>query len=122
MGGNRMLEVLKQLGFATPFIYVAGTYGFFHYLDKKASAQAKKAISGWFKPLEYDRATVAAAILELFDRLYTRPLLGWRAVLRSAVFTTIVATIVMYEIVASVYDFVENLRGSSRCFFLLFSC
>jgi hypothetical protein len=64
-----LLEIIKQLGFFTPFIYAAGTYGFFHYLDKQASPKAKKAISGWFKPLEYDRAAVAAAVVELFDRL-----------------------------------------------------
>jgi hypothetical protein len=84
-----MLEVIKQLGIVTPFIYAAGTYGFFHYLDKQASAKAKKAISGSLKPLEYDRAAVAVALIEIFDRLYTRPLLGWRAALRSALFTSI---------------------------------
>jgi hypothetical protein len=34
-----LLEIIKQLGFITPFIYAAGTYGFFHYLDKQASAK-----------------------------------------------------------------------------------
>jgi hypothetical protein len=43
-------EVLKLLGFSTPFVYAAAVYGFFHYLDKKASGQAKKAISAWLQP------------------------------------------------------------------------
>jgi hypothetical protein len=109
MGGNRMptyvLDLIKQLGFFTPFVYAAATFWFFHYLDKQASAQAKKAISGWFKPLQYDRAAVAAAIVELFDRLYTRPLLGWRAVLRSAVFTLVVTGIFLFEFISGQSEF-----------------
>jgi hypothetical protein len=69
-------EALKLLGFGTPFIYASATYGFFHYLDRKASGKAKQAISAWFKPLEYDKAAVATVLVELFDGLYTTPLLG----------------------------------------------
>jgi hypothetical protein len=32
-----LTEMLKLLGFTTPFIYAVTTYGFFHWLDKKAS-------------------------------------------------------------------------------------
>jgi hypothetical protein len=96
-------QALDKLGLATPFVYAAGTYYFFHYLDTQASAQAKQAISGWFKPLEYDRAAVAAAVVEIFDRLYTRPLLGWRAALRSALFTIVITAIFAYEILSVQY-------------------
>ena len=41
-------------------------------------------IVGWLKPLDYDRAAVANAILEVFDRIYSRPLLSLRAFVRSA--------------------------------------
>jgi hypothetical protein len=61
-------EVLKLMGFTTPFVYAAAVYGLFHYLDKKASGAAKKAISGWLQPKEYDKAAVAAAMVEIFDR------------------------------------------------------
>ena len=96
-------QALEKLGLATPFVYAAGIYYFFHYLDGQASAQAKTAISGWFKPLEYDRTAVAAAVVEIFDRLYTRPLLGWRAALRSALFTIVVTAIFAYEILSVQY-------------------
>lgn len=89
---------LKLLGLGTPFIYAAGTYGFFHYLDKQASPKAKKAIAGWLKPREYERAAVSAALVEIFDRLYTRPLLGSRAALRSAVLTSVITLVFLYEI------------------------
>ena len=92
-----LAEVLKALGFATPFIYAYATYRFFHWLDTKASGPAKKAISGWLQPKEYDKAAIAAAILEILDRVYTRPLLAWRAFLRSALITITISTILIYE-------------------------
>jgi hypothetical protein len=77
-------EVLKLLGFSAPFVYAAAVYGFFHYLDQNASESAKKAISDWLQPREYHKTAVADALIEIFDRLYTRPLLGWRAFMRSS--------------------------------------
>jgi hypothetical protein len=61
-------EVLKLMGFTTPFVYAAAVYGFFHYLDKKASGPAKKAISGWLQPKGYDKAAVVDATVEIFDQ------------------------------------------------------
>jgi hypothetical protein len=90
-------EVLKLIGFSTPFVYAAAVYGLFHYLDEKASGPAKKAISAWLQPKEYDKTEVADAVIEIFDRLYTRPLLGWRAFFRSALFTACVSAICLYE-------------------------
>jgi hypothetical protein len=92
-----LTEALKALGLSTPFIYAVAAYGFFHYLDKRASRKATKAISEWIGSLQYDKAAVADALVELFDRLYTRPLFGWRAFVRSAVFTMIMTTIFVYE-------------------------
>src|SRR5258708_4525759 len=79
-----LTEVLKLFGFATPFIYAAATYGFFRWLDKKASGPAKKALSGWLVPKQYDRAALRGAVLELFDRVYTQPLFDLLAFFRSA--------------------------------------
>lgn len=90
-------EVLKVLGFSTPFVYAAAVYGLFHYLDKKASGPAKQTISGWLQPKEYDKRAVANAMVEIFDHLYTRPLLGWRAFGRSALFTLCMSLIFLYE-------------------------
>ncbi len=89
-------EVLKLLGFATPLVYAGASYRFFHWLDEKASAQAKEAISSWLQPKERDRAAVAAAVLEIFDRVYTRPLLAWRAFYRSAIITMVGAVIMLF--------------------------
>ena len=43
-------------------------------------------------------------MVEIFDRLYTRPLLGWRAVLRSAFLTSIITAIFVYEYRGNVYE------------------
>jgi hypothetical protein len=90
---------LDLLGLGAPFVYAAMTYSLFLYAEKKASAQAKRAISEWLnKPLlPYDKAAVAAAMLEVFDRIFTRPLWGWRAMLRSALFSIVMMLIYFYE-------------------------
>ena len=97
MGAIGMTEALRQLGFTTPLVYAAAVYGLFHLLDKRASGQAKRAISSWLKPLDYDKAAVATAMVEVFDGLYTQPLLRWRAFLRSLFFTTVVTIVFVYE-------------------------
>jgi hypothetical protein len=85
------------LPFTTPFVYAAAVYGLFHYLDERASGPATKAISAWLQPREYDKTAVADAMVEIFDRLYTRPLLGWRAFMRSALFTICMTVVFVYE-------------------------
>jgi hypothetical protein len=90
-------EVMQLLGFTKPFVYAAATYGFFHWLDKKASGPAKKAISGWLEPKEYDKTAVPAAIIELFDRVYTHPLWSWRAFVRSALITLLISGVIIFE-------------------------
>ena len=90
-------EVLEVLGFTTPFAYTAAVYALFHHLDKKAAGRAKKAISQWLQSKEYDTTLAADAMVELFDRLYTRPLFGWRAFRRSAFFTICMSVIFLFE-------------------------
>jgi hypothetical protein len=92
-----LADVLKFLGFATPVLYAGATYRFFHWLDRKASGPAKKAISGWLEPREYDGAAVAAAILEVFDRIYSQPLEARQAFFRSASISTAVWVVSIYE-------------------------
>jgi len=87
-----MKEFLTHLGASVTF--AAGIYSIFHYLDAVSSLKAKRAISDWFKA-KYDSSVIANALVEVFDRLYTRPLLGWRALLRSALFTTVITGLVV---------------------------
>jgi hypothetical protein len=45
----------QAVGLSTPFLYAAFTYWLFHWLDKKASAKAKRAFSKWLAPKAYCR-------------------------------------------------------------------
>ena len=40
-----MEELLKLLGFTTPLIYAGPAYALFHWLDEKASDEAKAALA-----------------------------------------------------------------------------
>ncbi len=91
-------EALRILGLTTPFVYGAATYGIFHYLDKRASGQAKQAISAWISSTYIDKHQSSLVAVEIFDRIYTVPLWGWRAISRSILFTTIVTILGIWHI------------------------
>jgi hypothetical protein len=93
IGGKPMEKLLEHLGYTTPFVYMAAAYGLFAWLDENASDAAKAALAKTIKLKEVRSAQIAAAFLEMFDRLYTEPLLTWRALSRSAFFTLLVTII-----------------------------
>jgi hypothetical protein len=92
-----MDEFLKHWGYGTPLLYSGATYWLFHKLDTDASDEAKAAISSILKVKDYDAARMASVLLELFDRVYSRPLLSLTALFRSASITVILAIIFAYE-------------------------
>jgi len=81
---------LEAAGLGTPFIFAAATYGLFFWLDRNASAPASKAISGWLKGQSYSRIDIRSAVISVFDRLYSSPLLRIRAFLRYSVVSSII--------------------------------
>jgi len=98
-----MEEILKKLaehfGLAAPFAYAALAYGFFFWLDENASDEAKAALARTMSFKNYKDEQVASALVEVFDRIYTYPLLRWRAFFRSLLFTTVVSAIYSFEVV-----------------------
>jgi hypothetical protein len=90
-------QILDILGFGTPFVYAFAVYGFFHFLDRKASGQAKRAISSWCERRPYDKVAAVTALIETFDRIYTVPLFGWRAMARSALFSIVVTALLVFK-------------------------
>jgi hypothetical protein len=104
-----MQEILNQLaehfGWAVPFGYAVLAYGFFHWLDENASNEAKAMLARTMRLKDYKKEQVASALVEVFDRIYTYPLLRWRAFFRSLLFTTGVSTIYMLEAGHREYDF-----------------
>jgi len=91
-------ELVKLFpAFVTPVAYSALIYAFFNWLDKKASGPGKAALSAWVESAYYDRALVSNAIVEIFDKIYSKPLLGWRAILRSASLMLLLSCFLFYE-------------------------
>jgi len=91
-------KLLEHLGYAAPFLYAAAAYGFFYWLDENLSDAAKAKLASTMKLKEYRKEQVASALVEVFERIYTSPLLTWRAFARSVLFTTIVSAIYMFEL------------------------
>jgi hypothetical protein len=77
-------DVFAALGLGTPFMLAGATYGLFYWLDRNASAQATRAISGWFKGKGYMRIDIRPSIVAFFDHIYTPHLLTLRDFFRSA--------------------------------------
>ncbi|UGX97130.1 hypothetical protein G6321_00019150 [Bradyrhizobium barranii subsp. barranii] len=90
-----MEELAKQLGITT--VYATATYAFFHWLDESASDEAKAALARTMSLKDYKSQQVASALVEIFDRIYTYPLLRWRAFMRSLLFTLTVTAIFTFE-------------------------
>jgi hypothetical protein len=92
-----MDKLLEQLGYSTPLIYAAATYGLFNWLDENASDEAKAALANTMRFNQLNNGQIALALVEVFDRIYTYPLLRWHAFLRSLMFTLAVSAIFTYE-------------------------
>jgi len=91
-------KLLEHLGYATPVIYAAAAYRLFAWLDKDASDEAKAALASTMKLKDYDAKRIASALVEVFDRIYTYPLLSWRAFIRSMLFTVAVSAAFLFEL------------------------
>jgi hypothetical protein len=88
----------KLLGVGAPLIYGGATYWAFHLLDGSASEEAKEAISNVLTVRKYDEERVSAALVEVFDRIYGRPLLRWKGFLRSATITILISIVFLWEV------------------------
>jgi hypothetical protein len=92
-------KLVELLDLSTPLAVAIAVYGIFHFLEKRTSKEAKAALTAWLhQPPHFGSREVADFVLEAFDRLFTRPLLGWRAVGRSAAWTVVVSAIVLWEL------------------------
>jgi hypothetical protein len=61
----------------------------------------KAALARTMSLKDYKSEQVASALVEVFDRIYTYPLLRWRAFFRSLLYSTVVSVIWLYEIHAA---------------------
>lgn len=91
-----MEKLFELLGYATPALYAGIAFSFFTWLDRELSNDAKAAFASLLHDSEHN-AKMAHAILEAFDTVYTIPLFGWRAAMRSVLFTLAVSIVYSYE-------------------------
>ena len=91
-------KLLDHLGYATPLLYAGAAYRLFAWLDEDASDNAKAALASAARLRALPNEQVANALVEIFDRIYTSPLLHWRAALRSLLFTLVLTAIFILEV------------------------
>ncbi len=86
-------QLLEGLGFAQPFGYAAATFGMFLWLSNRASEPATESLRKYIRSVPQTTA-VANFNLEVFDRIYTKPLFHVRALLRSTIITSVISVLI----------------------------
>jgi uncharacterized membrane protein YkvI len=89
--------VLKLLGLGVPFLYAVAAYSFFHLLDENASVAAKTAITDWLLRRKYNHIQFGEATVAMFDRIYGPHLLSFKAFGRSALISSVLFAVALYE-------------------------
>jgi hypothetical protein len=83
-------DFLEAIGLGMPVYFAAATYFFFGWLDRNASAEANRAISGLLKSQRYMRFEAQRAVVDAFDCIYTSRLLSIRGILRSTFISSVI--------------------------------
>jgi hypothetical protein len=89
-------KLFDLLGLGVSFYLAAATYTVFSWLDSNASDDATKVISSWLHGRSQHKPDLGNLIINAFDRIYTSPLLTFRAFRRSAVISTIIWLLVYF--------------------------
>jgi hypothetical protein len=89
-----MEELFKRIGLGVPFCLGAATYCIFWWLDSNASDEATKVISSWLHGRSHNKPDLGNLIINTFDRIYTSPLLTFRAFRRSALIYTVMFVLI----------------------------
>jgi hypothetical protein len=87
-------KLFTLLGLGVPFYLAAATYAVFSWLDNNASDEATKVISSWLHGRSQNKPDLGNLIISAFDRIYTSPLLTFRAFRRSAAISSIIYLLV----------------------------
>jgi hypothetical protein len=83
-------KLFDLVGLGVPFYLAAATYGVFSWLDSNASDEATKVISSWLHGRSHNKPDLGNLIIKTFDRIYTSPLLSFRAFRRSAAISSVI--------------------------------
>lgn len=104
-GGRTLEKALGLIGLSAPFVYAGGMYSLCLLLDRNASLAAKKALSQWLQAERYTGGHVSNLALQIFDRIFSAPLLSIHAFMRSAALSLAVMTIVIYSLFPMIFYF-----------------
>jgi hypothetical protein len=89
-------EFFDLLGLGVPFYLGAATSAVFAWLDNNASNDATKVISSWLHGRSPHKPDLGNLIINAFDRIYTSPLLTFRAFRRSAAISSIIWLLIFF--------------------------
>lgn len=103
-------QAIEYLGIGSPFAFAIAAYGLFHFFDKGASGPAKRALSNWLRGKQYSTLDLGSAILVLFDRIYSVPLLTFRAFKRSALISVTLTSGIFFYVAELLFSHI-NIHG-----------
>ena len=89
-----MEKLFTLLGLGAPFGLATATYAVFWWLDINASDEATNVISSWLQGRSQNKPDLGNLIISAFDRVYTSPLLRFRAFRRSAIISSTIWLVV----------------------------
>jgi hypothetical protein len=87
-------KLFDLVGLEVPFALAAATYGFFWWLDSNASDEVTQIVSSWLQGRSQHKPDLGNVIISAFDRIYTSPILSFRAFRRSVVISSIIWVLV----------------------------
>jgi hypothetical protein len=107
-------EFFDLLGLGVPFGLATATYVVFTWLDSNASDEATKVISSWLHGRSQHKPDLGNLIIKAFDRVYTSPLLRFRAFGRSATISSIIWLLVFFvPLFVRLFTYRNSLIGST---------
>jgi hypothetical protein len=89
-------KLFELVGLGVPFYLAAATYAVFSWLDSNASDEATKVVSSWLHGRSHNKPDLGNLIINAFERIYTSPLLSFRAFRRSAAISAIIWLLVFF--------------------------
>jgi hypothetical protein len=93
-GSFSMEKLFDLVGLGVPIYLAVATYGVFSWLDSNASDEATQVVSSWLHGYSRGKLDLGNIILNTFDRIYTFPLLRFRAFCRSVAISSILWVLV----------------------------
>jgi hypothetical protein len=92
-----LADLANYFGYGPPFMYAGAALVVFLWLDTDASEEAKATLANTMKLGVLEENKLAFVLVELFDRLYTYPLLSWRAFVRAMIFTLLITAMLFVD-------------------------